>query len=47
MSTLRFHSCMKPSVSCDNLEKEDPTILFSQTYRGAEVSSDSSQIIAN
>lgn len=37
MGTLRFHSCMKPSVSCGNLEKQAPTIFFSQTYRGAEV----------
>ena len=35
MSTVRFHSCMKPSVSSDNLEKS-PTMSLSQTNRGSQ-----------
>lgn len=36
MSTVRFHSCMKPSVSSDNLGKKSPTMSLSQTNRGSQ-----------
>lgn len=36
MSIVRFHSCMKLSVSSDNLKKKSPNMSLSQTNRGSQ-----------